>query len=310
MIMDFNLDILKIIRNYEEKIKKKIKDTYFYMNDFQIRELALKKDKSTTIEIVQNINLIFIQFQDENNNQNNIANYYQVNNLLFYNQPNNPQLNNHSLTDSTLYDSKLNSNINNSIIEISAPLHKFNSIRSQFYLKYKLNDILLIDEMNNFISDINALPKYEINNELFAFLYPNNLITYRITISAFLADNHILNYDLNSNNLEVNVSQYYSLLGLYFCGNKEEIKIENKVNIKKCLPNEFICKKCMLINKRKYNLKNSYLININGRVTRMNKGNHHCFGHFLLGNQIEDCISKYTCQACKMINYYLKYYIT
>ena len=64
----------------------------------------------------------------------------------------------------------------------------------------------------------------------------------------------------------------------------------------------------MLINKRKYNLKDSYLININGRVTSMNKGSYHCFGHFLLNNQIEDCISKFTCNACKMINYYFEYY--
>ena len=64
----------------------------------------------------------------------------------------------------------------------------------------------------------------------------------------------------------------------------------------------------MLINKRKYNLKNSYLININGRVTKKNKGSYNCFGHFLLGNQIEDCISKFTCKACKMINYYFEYY--
>ena len=95
---------------------------------------------------------------------------------------------------------------------------------------------------------------------------------------------------------------------MYFCGKTEEILIYNKLYIKKCLPNEFICKKCMLINKRKYNLKNSYLVNINGRATKTNKGSHHCFGHFLSGNLIEDCISRFTCKACKMINYYLDYY--
>ena len=37
---------------------------------------------------------------------------------------------------------------------------------------------------------------------------------------------------------------FFSLLGLYFCGNTEEITIENKLYIKKCLPDEFMCIKC------------------------------------------------------------------
>ena len=97
-------------------------------------------------------------------------------------------------------------------------------------------------------------------------------------------------------------------LGLYFCG--KEIKIENE--IKKCAPNEFICKECMEINKKKYNLNGKYLININGRVAKINKGSYHCFGHFLYGNngnQIEDCISKFSCNACKLLDNYCNYYI-
>ena len=276
------------------------------MTSFEIRELALKIDKSTTLEIAQKANLIFIHFQNENDDPNNTINNFQLNNTSFFNLSNNTSLNNNqSLSESTLYNSKLNINTNNSIIEFGASLYQFNSLRSSFYFKNNLNDILLID-VNNFNNNGN-LSKYKIKDELFAFIYPNDLLTYKITIVASLVTNQIINYDLN-NNLEVNDSQCNSSLGLYFCGNTEEITIENKVNIKKCLPNEFICKKCMLINKRKYNLKNSYLININGRVTKTNKGSHHCFGHFLVGNQIEDCISKFTCKACKMINYYLKYY--
>ena len=303
----FNLDIWDIKKNYDETIKKNIKEkTFVYMTSFEIRELALKIDKSTTIEMFQNTNLIFVQFQNENDEPNNIINNFQLDNASFFNQTNNNLLNNNqSSSGSTLYNSKLNNNTNNSIIELGATEYQFNSIRSSFYLKNNLNDIILID-FNNFNNNGN-LPKYKIKDELFAFIYPNDLITYKITIAAFLVNNQIINYDLN-NNLEVNDSQCNSSLGLYFCGNTEEITIESEVNFKKCLPNEFICKKCMLINKRKYNLKNSYLININGRVTKTNKGSHHCFGHFLVGNQIEDCISKFTCKACKMINYYLKYY--
>ena len=310
---EFNLDIWKINKYFEETIKKNIKEIAFlYMSDFEIKELALKIDRSTTIEIIKDSNLLSIRFQNDNTDSNNIINNYQLNNSSFFEQNNNPLLNNNqSLSSSTLYDSKINANvnvnINNSIIELCPPIYQLNSIRSNFYLKNNLNDILFFDEMNAFDNNSDYLPKYKINNELFVFMYPNDLITYRFTIVAFLANNQMINND-SKDNLEVNDSKYYSLLGLYFCGKSEEIKIENKVNIKKCLPNEFICKKCMLINKRKYNLKSTYLININGRVTRMNKGAHHCFGHFLSGSQIEDCISKFTCKACKMINYYLKYY--
>ena len=67
----------------------------------------------------------------------------------------------------------------------------------------------------------------------------------------------------------------------------------------------------MEINKKKYNLKDKYLININGRVAKINKGSYHCFGHFLCGyneNQIEDCISKFSCKACKLLDEYSNYY--
>ena len=61
-------------------------------------------------------------------------------------------------------------------------------------------------------------------------------------------------------------------------------------------------------NKEIYNIKKNYLININGRVAKINKGKYHCFGHFLVGNQIEDCISKFTCKACKLLQIYSEYY--
>ena len=311
MKLSFHLDTLKINNDYfEEKIKKNKKDNKCpNMNNFLIRVLVLKSDKTTTIEIVKNTNIKSISFQNENNDSiSNIMNSYQLNNSSFINQPNNSLLNINQSSDSTFFDSKLGPNANNSIVEYKHPLNQFNSIRSNFYSKNKLNDIPLSDEINNFNNNNNYPPIYSINGKLFAFVYPNNLITYNITISAFLANNNILNYDLNTN-LKVKESQYYPLLGLYFCGKTVEIKIENKVYTKKCMPNEFICKKCLLINKRKYNLKNSYIININGRVAKMNKGSYHCFGHFLSGNQIEDCINRFSCKSCKLINEYLDYYI-
>ena len=64
----------------------------------------------------------------------------------------------------------------------------------------------------------------------------------------------------------------------------------------------------MGINKKRYNIKNNYLINIKGRVAKINKGSYHCFGHFLCGIQIEDCVSKFSCEACKMLDLYSSYY--
>ena len=65
-------------------------------------------------------------------------------------------------------------------------------------------------------------------------------------------------------------------------------------------------------NKRRYNLKNKYLININGRVAKKTKGEDkifHCFGHFLIGKiQIENCLDKFCCEACKLLSKYEKYY--
>ena len=98
------------------------------------------------------------------------------------------------------------------------------------------------------------------------------------------------------------------MLGLFFCGKKinEGIKEE-----KKCSPNEFICKDCMKLNKEIYyiNKTNDYLININGRVAKMHKGKYHCFGHFLFDREIKDCINKFSCKACKMLDSIKDYYI-
>ena len=97
-------------------------------------------------------------------------------------------------------------------------------------------------------------------------------------------------------------------LGLYFCGNNIEIQTKNGKKTKECAHNEFICKHCMELNKKRYEIKNNYLINICGRIAKINKGSYHCFGHFLCSNQIEDCIKKFSCEACKLLDLNSKYY--
>ena len=101
-------------------------------------------------------------------------------------------------------------------------------------------------------------------------------------------------------------NQYNEALGFFFCGNN--IQLENN-EIKKCCPNEMMCKECMEKNKKRYKLKNKHLININGRETKKNKSNNfHCFGKFNIGNQIENCIQKFSCEACKLLDKYEQYY--
>ena len=178
-----------------------------------------------------------------------------------------------------------------SIFNISIIEKKFNSLKSEFYMKFKLYDHPLF--VNNF-----CIPeKYKITENYWAFLYPNNLITFPLTISGFLykINRHFISNDIK----EDNISIWNENLGLFFCGRifKSEKEDLNKI----CRPNEFICATCIEKNRKKYNL-GKYLININGRVAKINKGKYHCFGHFLIGCQIEDCITNFTCKACLMLN--------
>jgi hypothetical protein len=146
------------------------------------------------------------------------------------------------------------------------------------------------------------LPKLvQLDEEKYCYLYLNNFNTYFYTKSAFLGSNKSINddkYDLDE--CKLNES-----LGLFFCGKNIEYNNENII----CSPNNMICKKCMEKNKRRYNLKSKYLININGRVSKKTKDEDrefHCFGHFLIGKiQIENCIDKFCCEACKLLGKYM-----
>jgi len=184
-------------------------------------------------------------------------------------------------------------------------LKKFNSARANFYLKYNLYDIPLdIKDLT-----IHAADKFIINEKYFAFCYPNDLNTYYITESGFLLNHEANHKDENYlKDINENKNNFYEKFGLYFCGENVSIQIGNNINKKKCSPNQFMCKECMEINKKKYCISNKYLININGRVAKINKGKIHCFGHFLNKNRIEDCISKFTCKACNMLDLYSNYY--
>ena len=185
--------------NYEEEIK---------MNNIDKKDSSKNDDPEINM-IVENENI---------SRNNNILSLFLLNNSFHINNIINSSNFYQSISDSTNIESLLNINLNNSNITEFTNLHKFNSLRADYYLKYNLYDIPLIDDIFNFNNNLAFPPKYKIKEELFGFVYPNDLITYSISITGILSNNKILNYDLNKK-LEVKDSQFYSILGLYFCGN-------------------------------------------------------------------------------------------
>ena len=308
----FKIDISKIrLNEIEEDLieaDKTIKIEFSEENSGERKENKKNNNNNNMEECVfiyedkdkdefDSINNEISKYSNKNqlNNNNNITN----NNNLIYSD-------NFSDNESFNKDTKNNSSIENNeemkeeIKEEKKEEKRFNSIRAYFCIKYGLYDLILYQQESNII-----IPeKYKIDDKLSGFLYPDDYNTFYFTKCRKLGEEKIIN-DLD--NEETKFTKFNNSLGLYFCG--KEIKIENE--IKKCAPNEFICKECMRVNKKKYNIKNDCLININGRVAKINKGSYHCFGHFLCGskgNQIEDCISLFSCKACKMLDLYSKYY--
>ena len=279
--------------SYNKNVKKNTET-----NNFETRLLALKIGKTT--ENFKNIPRIgYLNFSIIYNSS--------ILNNSFYNSTFNIQ--NHSdSSNSTFCDTKSlinaqNSNPNPLSIIEQPKEYKFNSVKTNFYLKNNLYDIKLYEVYNDF----NIPTKYIINSEFYAFLYPCEIRTYAIVISGYLKTEKI---KIEPNIPEIKESKFNSSLGLCFCEKNIELENENenKKEIKICSPNIFICRECQEINKQLYNIKSKYLINIYGRITRLNKGSFHCFGHFLVGNQIEDCINKFCCKGCEMINLYSNYF--
>ena len=174
--------------------------------------------------------------------------------------------------------------------------------KTKYWIEYKLYDNII--DYN--ISKIKLPRLIQLDEDKYYYLYLNKLETFYITKSAFLGSNKSINddkYDLDE--CKLNES-----LGLFFCGKNIEYKNENII----CSPNSIICKKCMEKNKRRYNLKNKYLININGRIAKKTKVEDkvfHCFGHFLIGKiQIETCVDNFCCIACRFLGKYEQYYFS
>jgi len=284
--------------------KSNIEKPIYEINIQELTEWENELKKSKKYLIIED-KTIFLNFEDNNNIEENNK---------ITNTKENPQNINNIPLFKNYVDINISSDNNNNINELylnnlesfykkseKECIKRFNSAKADYLNKNKLFDIpLIIKDSTIYTPDI-----YLINDKYFAFIYPNDLETYYITESGKLLDHKMSN---NIKDINEDKNNFNEKLGLYFCGENLSIQIGKEIHQKKCAPNEFICKECMEINKKKYFINNDYLININGRIAKINEGKIHCFGHFLNKKQIEDCITKFTCKACKMLNSFLKYY--
>ena len=183
------------------------------------------------------------------------------------------------------------STMNSSSMSIDNP--SMNS-KKDYWLKYKLYDV----KVNN--KNLDKLNIYQLSDDKYCYFYKNELITYYFVKSVQFGEN----YSIDNESLKD--PEYKESFGLFFCG--KNINYNNEKDVK-CCPNQMICKECMKKNKKIYNLDKLYLININGRLAKKRKdGNFHCFGHFIKGNLIENCMKEFTCEACKLLKSYENYY--
>ena len=308
---NFYIDIETINENYEKLILKRMeKYNNLNISELEKRILALREDKTTTIYIKSTVkhdnSNININVKSENNLKDDHKNTNEENeNIIIYkpSYSNNDNNDKSNISLNKTNDITNNDDINNSTINENEnsenKKNKFNPVRVKYFLKNKIYDI----PINLQKEKVKTPTKYWINDKDFGFVYDNNLKTFYITGSEF-----ILNYE-NDNKIINNNIKCDNELGLYFCGKNIEIKNKDGIITKqKCSPDNFMCKECMKINKNNYQIKDNYLININGRVVKKNKGKYHCFGHFLCNNQIEDCIVKFSCKACKLLEEYPEYY--
>ena len=288
-ILDINLVYKQYFKAFEEKVKK-------LKGDYNKEIMILQGDKTTTNKLNNKVlGEMYNQISDSSGslsliNSNNISNY-----------------SNPSESESTCEDTKfytINNYTENFLNSFRLIINeqKLNLARANFCLKNKLNDITYTQKKY----EANQPPKYKINNERFTFIYPNLTITHCFALSELLKSRK-LNFDnLLVDESAINDSTYNKQLGLFFCGMEDDIGNGIKKN---CFPNQFMCRKCMSINKKLYHLKNHYLINIIGRAAKINKGGFHCFGQLLVNDKIEDCITNFICEGCKLLNLYSKYYL-
>ena len=171
---------------------------------------------------------------------------------------------------------------------------KVGDAKKNYWLKYDLIDVKLDNKIDN-------LDLCELDKEKYCYIYKNSLNTYYFIQNVHFGKNYIINDETSKD------PDYKKSFGLFFCGKK--VEYNNNTDVK-CCPNEMICKNCMEKNKKRYQIDNLNLVNINGRTARRKNKElgFHCYGHFIKGNQIEICLKGFKCEACKLLDKYENYY--
>ena len=298
----FRLEIEKIRKEYNERYfsREKKKENDDNLNTYEKKEIFFKKEKteSTVKEnsdktLVNNLSI---------STSNNISSLNNSNSISYINES---SCDNESTRENTKLEDSLNESKENQNEKKEEKKEEkaFNKLRAEFYIKNKIFDKVYYEEKEE--NKIITSPKYKIDKEHYGLLYIDDLTTNYLTKSTYLSGKKIIN-ELTEKEKEGRA--FNESVGLFFCGKEIKLEKDGETVIKKCEPNNFICKECMDVNKKYYNIKNTYLINIKGRVSKINKGSFHCFGHFNFGNQIEDCITKFSCKACDILNTFGYYY--
>lgn len=191
-------------------------------------------------------------------------------------------------------DNSLNEGSTNASTLSFIESHKVGDAKKNYWLKYDLIDVKLNNKIDN-------LDLCQLDGEKYCYIYRNSLNTYYFIQNVHFGKNYIINDETSKD------PDYKESFGLFFCGKK--IEYNNNTDVK-CCPNGMICKNCMEKNKKRYQIDNLYLVNINGRTAkRKNKElGFHCYGHFIKGNQIEICLKEFKCEACKLLDRYENYY--
>ena len=265
------------------------------------REMLLEiKEK----EINQEKSNIQPHYKEQDNKPNNYIDQSQmVNNTNNTNIIISPQ---NDISDITRSSSEISTMVYSKIVKAdgenseqstmsSSILVKPDDEKKKYWIKYKLYDVVKNDNESQYpyICKIDEDKRF--------YFYDNKLVTYNYAQNVLFGEKYSINEDILKD------ETYNESLGLFFCGKKIEL---NQKEVKRCCPNEIMCKECMNKNKNRYNLNNQYAININGRAARINNGKFHCFGHFSIGKQIENCVNKFSCEACLLLNKYKSYYFS
>ena len=161
-----------------------------------------------------------------------------------------------------------------------------------YWIKYDLYDV----KQDIYIENPTLI---KLDGDKFTYLYNNQLSTFYFIKNVQFGKEYKINIDV------IIDGKYDEKFGLFFCGKNIELE---KEKYKLCCPDEMFCRDCMNKNKKRYCLKDHYSININGRAAKKYNRKFHCFGHFLVGKQFENCLDKFSCEACKLLDKYENYY--